>query len=141
MTTTPVLLSNTDGTDAFTIDVLAEIVAPGLAITPAIENGPPLLFTSGWVLTLIPSGHRLNTGRTYRCLSCIRDYAAAAVATGVDWTLPHADLTALINAGGPVTDALTAAARELMTCVGTQCFTVVAGPTVLLAHPEGGPTS
>jgi hypothetical protein len=71
--------------------IFGEIVAPGLAITPAIDGTG--LYAGGWTLTHVASGWQLSR-RESMCLGCCRDLVAR-VAPVADWTQPVRDLLGL----------------------------------------------
>jgi hypothetical protein len=106
------------------LGVGAEIIAPGLAITPevAADQGGKVHFTGGWLLTHIPSGHNVNgTSQGGQCVTCVQEYADVAAGTGINWTLPMADITAYIKAGSEDVTRLKKAQGDLFACGGTDC--------------------
>lgn len=105
------------------VSTWGQTVAPGLAVTPHLaqgDDGQPY-YTGGWTLTHISSGFRVNPGDTFRCIGCIREFADAAIGTGLDWTSPMGNIVPHLNAGGSAHEAMRSACKELATCAGTQC--------------------
>lgn len=114
-------LANSDDDSTMPTQTYGEIVTPGLAITPGLWGDGIPRFNGGWDVTHVGSGTRISGGRTLHCLACVRDYAAAAIRSGIDWTLPQPEITAILNARGEQVEGLFDALRELRTCLGTQC--------------------
>lgn len=75
-------------------EVQGRVVAPGLAIVPA-HQGAPTPGQLRYMLIHIPSGLAVQMDR---CGTHVQDVAAAATASGIDWTLGQDDVTAAIKA-------------------------------------------
>jgi hypothetical protein len=69
-----------------TVDIPAEPVCPGLAITPSVDKGGRI-FDGWWALTHTPSGLRVS-GWKRTCRRHIEQLAELAARSGVDWTQP-----------------------------------------------------
>lgn len=110
--------------ERLSLGVGGEIVAPGLAITPDIgadENGN-VGYNGGFMLTLISTGHNLNGSNLGgQCISCVRHYAQAAVASGIDWTKPQPEISALLKTEGDEFKAMRKAQEHLLCCEGYDC--------------------
>jgi len=106
-----------------TIRVPVEIVAPGIGITPQVDIHPTdgMFFSGGWFLTHLPSGMNLNGGVDGQCLTCVRDYAKAAVESGIDFTVAQPELTDLVRNPTPAVNLFRDAQMELHCCGGIDC--------------------
>lgn len=61
--------------------MVGEVIAPGLAITPAVYHGG---FTGKWTVTHTPSGWSIT--RANVCLPCVRRNVHILTDADVDWT-------------------------------------------------------
>ncbi|MEU6206393.1 hypothetical protein ABZ814_22745 [Micromonospora musae] len=80
--TVNVLARENDNAPIDTIALAGELLAPGLAITPALLDGA---LSGGWTVTHLPSGKAVSAGAG-ACLACLRFAAKALVEADVDWT-------------------------------------------------------
>lgn len=97
-------------------EVMGEVVAPGLAITPEIvaDADGNILYRGGFLLTHLSTGRRLNGGPWGgSCISCIRAFAKTVVESGIDWTRPRSELAALVAERGDAIKSVLAAAAEM----------------------------
>ncbi len=121
-------LTASDDSHTITVPVYAEIVAPGLAIAPEIggdiDNGPQ--YEGGYALTHTASGKSVAGVSAIggHCIACIRNYAEAAINSGIDWTKPMDAVQAAVKAGGEGIEAFKRAYVELSGCGGTDCVEV-----------------
>lgn len=110
--------------ERLSLGVGAEIVAPGLAITPDIgadENGN-VVYHGGFLLIITETGHNLNGSNLGgQCIGCVRNYAEAAIASGIDWTKPQPEISALLKAQGDEYKAMRVAQEHLLCCEGFDC--------------------
>ncbi|MEV0726044.1 hypothetical protein AB0I37_25100 [Micromonospora purpureochromogenes] len=80
--TTVTITQGTPEAPIRTLHVTAEVIAPGLAITPAIDKDNGL--TGGWTVTHMPSGHIVMP--VDPCIGCIRYAARHLTEADLDWT-------------------------------------------------------
>lgn len=109
--------------EKLSLGVGAEIVAPGLAIAPdlgADEDGN-VGYRGGYLLLVTATGHNLNGGGESQCISCVRDYARAAINSGIDWTKPQPEISALLATKGDEYKAMRTAQEHLLCCNGYDC--------------------
>lgn len=114
-------LASRTGTSALPTKTYGEVIAPGLAITPGLWGDDSPRFNGGWHVTHIGSGTLISGGNNLHCLACTREYGQAAIDSGIDWTAPQPEISALIAAKTENVEGLLAALRELRTCLGTEC--------------------
>lgn len=77
------------GDEKVPTEVTGWLVAPGLAIGPALDEGKPR--PNRYLLVHVPSGKTLGTAC---CYSCARVAARLAAASGIDWTVGEATVKA-----------------------------------------------
>jgi hypothetical protein len=76
------------------LTLVGEVIAPGLAITPAVS---PEGFTGYWCLTHIPSGRQLNQFG-FLDIDDLRNAAKPIIDAGINWDIPAGDLPAEASA-------------------------------------------
>jgi len=138
-TTQDMPLKALDG-EQFTAPAAVEHAAPGLVITPALgaTKDGRLGFLGGWLLLHTSTGYSLNgEDAPHACLDCIRAYAVAVAASGVDWTRTQPEISTHFLTDTAIADRLRKANRELGRCPGADCGD---NPwTSLLANIEPAP--
>lgn len=76
------------------VEVLGRVVAPGLAITPVVDEKP---HRSRYRLTHVPSGLAVGAGQ---CAAHIAEAVERATGFGIDWTADKALVVEAVKAAG-----------------------------------------
>jgi hypothetical protein len=99
--------------EILSVPLMGELVAPGLAITPAVHDGT---FQGGWTFTHLPSGHCVVPRAM--CLNCCRSMASSLATFGA-WNR-DADGVTGDDRAKPLISALV---KAVVDCDGYRCGT------------------